>query len=76
MNTLIINSLDELPKKLKAARINQNMSQSKLAQLAGIGLKTVYTAETGAYTPHVAPLLDIVKALGYDSIEFRLENLK
>ena len=76
MNTLVIHSLDELPGKIRAERIRQNLSQRKLAELAGIGVKTMSTAELGVYTPHVEVLLNIVKALGYESIEFRLENLK
>ena len=76
MNTLVIHSLDELPGKIRAERIRQNLSQHKLAELAGIGVKTMSTAELGVYTPHVEVLLNIVKALGYESIEFRLENLK
>lgn len=72
MNTLVINSLSELPDKIRSERIKRNLSQRKLAQLAGIGVKTMGTAELGVYTPHVEVLLNIAKALGYDSIEFRL----
>lgn len=76
MNTLVIHSLDELPGKIRAERIRQNLSQRKLAQLAGIGVKTMGTAELGVYTPHVEVLLNIAKALGYDSIEFKLGDIK
>lgn len=72
MNTLVIHSLDELPSKIRAERIRQNLSQRKLAELAGIGHKTICTAELGRYIPHVEVLFNIAKALGYDSIEFKL----
>ena len=72
MNTLVINSLSELPTIFRAERTRQNLSQRELAKLAGIGHKTICTAELGVYTPHVEVLLNIAKALGYDSIEFKL----
>lgn len=76
MNTFVINSLNELPGKIRSERIKQNLSQRKLAQLAGIGIKTMGTAELGVYTPHVEVLLNIAKALGYDSIDFRLGDIR
>ena len=69
---LVINSLEELHIRLREERKRQSLSQRQLAHMAGVGIKTVGTAELGIYIPHVEVLLNIAKALGYDSIEFKL----
>ena len=74
MKKLIVESLDELPGMIRNERKRQNLSQRQLAYMAGVGNKTVGTAELGKYTPHVEVLLDIHKALGYDIVEFRLRK--
>ena len=73
---LVIASIEELPTRLREERKRQNLSQRQLAYIAGVGHKTVGTAELGVYTPHLEVLLNIAKALGYDSIEFKLGDTK
>lgn len=71
---LVIKSKEELPKAIKAERNRLHLSQRKLAEISGTGAKTICTAEHGVYTPHLEVLLDILKALEYTSIEFKLDT--
>jgi putative transcriptional regulator len=40
-----------LKNKLKLARVEKNLSQEQLANLAGVSRQTISSIETGQYTP-------------------------
>lgn len=53
----------ELGRRIAAHRLSQNMTQSHLAEVAGVGVSTVKRLENGK-NPQLDSVIRIVKALG------------
>lgn len=70
--TLKANSLEDLRKQIKQERLRQNLTQEELSYRAGVAKRTISTAETGRFVPHIEVMLDIVRALGYEELCIRL----
>ena len=52
--------------KIKAARLNAGLTQERLAELAGVCVRTVHNNETGFRHPTRATLRVLAEALGVD----------
>lgn len=63
--------LEELARRLRTERLNQNMTQQDLADRAGVSVDTVRSIET-AGNPTLGVLAKVLRALGLDE---RLEML-
>lgn len=59
-----INELKEFGKKLKEIRISKNLSQEKLANLAGLHRTYIWMLESGKVNPTLTTVNRIAKALG------------
>jgi len=53
----------QLSSRLKKERLSQDMTQSGLAEKAGIERKTINRIEKGHYSPNIDTLLKVCKAL-------------
>lgn len=51
---------------IKAERLKKDLSQEKLAELAGISLPTISLIETGKQNTSILNIVDIAKALSVD----------
>ena|SRR6266567_8390857 len=56
--------LIELGERLARVRLEKNLTQSELAQQAGVGLRTVQRLETGAVATRLSSFLLICRVLG------------
>ena len=74
MRVLEIHSLDDVKYLIRAERKRQGLLQWELAEKACVSDRTVSTAETGRFMPHLEVLLDIFRALGYDEVHFKLRK--
>ena len=74
MKVLEVSSLDELRVKIKAERKRQGLTQQQISDKAYVAKRTVSTAETGKFVPQTAVLIDIIRALGYDELRFKLRS--
>lgn len=50
-------------KKMKIARIESDVSQEQLAEMAGVTRQTISLIESGNYNPSLKLCIDICKAL-------------
>ena len=50
-------------KKIKIARVEQDLSQEQLAELVGVTRQTIGLIEAGEYNPTLNPCIAISKAL-------------
>mgnify|MGYP004702102115 CR=1 FL=1 len=64
-----------LKNKLKLARVENNLSQEQLANLAGVSRQTISSIETGQYTPTAKLALILCRRLNkkFDEV-FYLEE--
>jgi putative transcriptional regulator len=64
-----------LRNKLKLARVERNLSQEQLANLAGVSRQTISSIETGQYTPTAKLALILCRRLNknFDDV-FYLEE--
>lgn len=64
-----------LKNKLKLARVEKNLSQEQLANLAGVSRQTISSIETGQYTPTAKLALILCRRLdkSFDEV-FYLEE--
>lgn len=56
--------LAELGERLARLRLDKNLTQSELAQQAGVGLRTVQRLEAGAVATQLSGLLRVCRVLG------------
>ena len=62
------------PSEIKKLRIEQNITQVELAELAGVSQTNISKIENGEIFPRYDLAERIFKALGYDSFKILLEN--
>jgi len=67
---------DELIKVLKDRREALKVTQEHLAELSGVGLRTLKSIESGKGNPTIETLMKIAEVLGLDlKLEVRKPNL-
>ena len=67
---------DELIKVLKDRREALKVTQEHLAELSGVGLRTLKSIESGKGNPTIETLIKIAEVLGLDlKLEVRKPNL-
>ena len=74
MKVLEVSSLDEVKVAVRAERTRQGLTQQQLEDLSGVSKRTICSLETGRFFPHTEVMLDVIKALGYDEIHFKLRK--
>ncbi|MBS3991201.1 MAG: helix-turn-helix transcriptional regulator [Erysipelothrix sp.] len=63
--------------KLKLARVERNLSQEQLANLAGVSRQTISSIETGQYTPTAKLALILCRRLekNFDDVFYLEEEI-
>jgi transcriptional regulator with XRE-family HTH domain len=56
--------LSDIGRRLAAWRLARNLTQSEVAELAGLGLRTVQRLESGAAATHLSGFLGVCRVLG------------
>lgn len=56
--------MERFPEKVKAARNELGLSQTRLAEMAGVSLRTILAYEKGEKEPRPSTMLKLAKALG------------
>lgn len=74
MKVLEVSSLDEVRAAIKAERLRQGLTQQQLEDLSGVSRRTISSMEVGRFFPHTEVMLDLLNALGYDEIHFKLRK--
>ena len=62
----------KLGQRIRKLRKQQKLSQTELAEKAGVALMTISRIERGEHDPHVRTLVRIARALGVSTISLML----